>query len=541
MRRERRYGLAGVEFVGRVYRMSIATLVLIAMALATAGGARASSLEMRPLALPEEIAGLNLSEVHADRGQFIVNGQARDGACVVALLSQQLSLLAIRRFPGSYPDYCRFASFDSAGDILLTGLSLSSEFPFTFDLGPKQPSVVFILKLSRTTLDVKFAIRVGLGALLSLAIAKDDSIWIGGFATDRLATTPDAIQPDYPGYTFIISPRDRAGFVARLSADGRRILYCTYLGGLRDAVGAVSIDSLGNVYAAGSQIWKFSSTGRLIWSTWLPPSSTWRSAIGPNGDLYLVGSIGLNYLFYTSPQAFQPTAYSNQFFRQAGASIAYPAASVDGFVARLSPDGEVIYSTLMGGIGSDYLDDITVRDDGSAMVSGYSSGRLFPTRAPMAVLREGTVLASLSADGTSAGFSTYTLQATTHPAFFEDGTMLLLSYCDSSALRVCAFRGTESPDFLPRIDALVDSLRVRDPLAPGANATISGEGFSMVTAVTVGELPARIVSQSDCLLEIEIPPNLPGVTPQTNFTGDVRLLRDGEVLRQVRIQVFPAR
>ena len=511
------------------------------MALATAGGARASSLEMRPLALPEEIAGLNLSEVHADRGQFIVNGQARDGACVVALLNQHLSLVAMRRFPGSYPDYCEFASFDSTGDILLTGISLSSEFPFTFDLGPKQPSVAFILKLSRATLDVKFGIRVGLGALLSLAMAKDGSIWIGGYATDRLPTTPDAIQPDYPGYvSFIPFPRDRAGFLARLSSDGRGILYCTYLAGLRDAVGAVSIDPAGNVYAAGSQIWKFSSTGRLIWSTWLPPSSTLRSAIGPSGDLYLVGSTG-NGSLYTSPNAFQSTIYNSQFIRPPAAGNGYPGTSIDGFVARLSPDGEVIYSTLMGGIGSDRLYGITVRDDGSAIVSGYSSGSLFPTRAPIAILREGSVLASLSADGTSAGFSTYMLQGTTHPAFFEDGTILLLSYCDSSALRVCAFRGTESPDFLPRIDTLVDSLRLRGPLAPGANATISGEGFSVVTAVTVGELPARIVSQSDCLLEIEIPPNLPGVTPQTNFTGDVRLLRDGEVLRQIRIQVFPPR
>ena len=515
-------------------------LVLIAIALATAGGARASSLEMRPLALPEEIAGLNAFEVHADRGQFIVNGQARDGACVVALLNQQLSLVAIRRFPGSYPDYCRFAAFDSAGDIVLIGRASSSAFPFTFDLYASQDWQNFILKLSRATLDVKFAIRVGLGALLTLAVAKDGSIWFGGYSIFGLPTTPDAIQPDYPGHSFIMSPRDRAGFLARLSPDGRRILYCTYLAGLRDAVGAVSIDPAGNVYAAGSQIWKFSSTGRLIWSTWLPPSSTLRSAIGPSGDLYLVGSTG-NGSLYTSPNAFQSTIYNPQSIPQAGAGNGYPGISVDGFVARLSPDGEVIYSTLMGGIGSDELYGITVRADGSALISGYTSGSLFPTRAAVAMLRRGTVLASLSADGTSAGFSTYTLQATTHPAFFEDGTMLLLSYCDSSALRVCAFRGTESPDFLPRIDTLVDSKNLRGPLAPGANATISGEGFSVVTSVTVGELPARIVSQSDCLLEIQIPPNLPGVTPQTNFTGDVRLLRDGEVLRQIRIQVFPPR
>ena len=43
-------------------------------------------------------------------------------------------------------------------------------------------------------------------------------------------------------------------FIARLSPDGRKILYCTYLGGYRDAVGTLSINHDDSVYGAGSKI-----------------------------------------------------------------------------------------------------------------------------------------------------------------------------------------------------------------------------------------------------------------------------------------------
>ena len=111
-------------------------------------------------------------------------------------------------------------------------------------------------------------------------------------------------------------------------------------------------------------------------------------------------------------------------------------------------------------------------------------------------------------------------------------------YSETGTPEISAYRVIESPETLPRIDAVVNSAQPRNGLTAGTTATISGEGFSVVTAVTVGDVSARIVSQSDCLLEIEIPANLPGLTPQAIFNGDVRLFRGSEVLQQVRVQVF---
>lgn len=517
----------------------VARFTLAALSLIFTSSSLAGIVDLQPMALPPELRNVAIVSIHEDRGQFIIAGVANGGGCFVALLTRQLTLLALRSFPGISNDYCGFASVDPAGDILVLGISRSPDFPFTAELQPGVPSIQFVMKLSRQSLSTIFATHVGLGNVYGFAVAHDGTIWLGGWALRGLPTTPDAVWRYYFDGTFV-DPRERAGFIARLSADGRKILYCSYLGGYRDAVGTLSIDRDDNVYAAGSQIWKFSGTGRLIWSTWLPPSSALGSAVGPDGSFYIVGSTDRGEKLYTTPGAFQPEPYPSQSFPLQITNRNYPVISIDGFVARLSPSGQVIYSTLMGGVGMDYLSKVIVEDDGAAIVYGYSMGRLFPTRAATALVGRGPVLAKLSPDGTSAAFSTYTPGALTSPVAFPGGGLLMFSsiYSESGTSEISAYRVTELPETLPRIDRAVNSAQPRNGLTAGTNASIAGEGFSVVTAVTIGDVPARIVSQSDCLIEIEIPATLPGLTPQAIFTGDLRLLRGSEVLQQIRVQVF---
>lgn len=110
----------------------------------------------------------------------------------------------------------------------------------------------------------------------------------------------------------------------------------------------------------------------------------------------------------------------------------------------------------------------------------------------------------------------------------------------SPELRVSAYRVTELPDSLPRVDAIVNTVQPRSEFRAGSNATISGEGFSEVTAVTIDDLPVRIVSQSDSAIEFEIPVTLPpGLTPLTLFSGEVRLLKADEVVWRILVQIYP--
>ena len=516
--------------------MRLATRMMIVLMVSAMG--EASTVELSPLSLPPEIRGLSVVSLQADRRQMIVAAITEDHTCVVAILSESLSVLTIRTIPGTVRNACSLVGLDSAGNIVLTGFVSSLGFLFTDELGPLPAAgTQFLLKLSRTSLETLFSVRVRIPGPYALAMAPDDTIWMGGFTRDGLITTPDAVQRTYPGSgIYVQDDRDSSGFLSRFSADGRRLLYSTYLGGLREGVATISIAPDGNVYAAGIRVWKFSGSGQLIWSTWLNPSSAFGSAIGPQGDLYIAGTTG-GPEFYTTPSAFQSVALAGQGPLFVGSLPGYPRASLDGFVARFSPGGDLVYSTLMGGIGYDILYQVLVDADGSAWVRGYANSALFPTRGAIAMLtRYGSVLAKLSPDGSGVAFSTY-LPAepaellVAHP----EGGLWMLAYSPTGRFLQ---RVTELPDSLPRIDSVVRTAQPARSLLAETNAMISGEGFSALTAVTVGDVPARIVSQSDCLLEIEIPANLPGLTPQESFIGDVKLLRAGEVLRKVRVQVF---
>ena len=518
--------------------MPLVPRLLIALAWVCAIPGIASRLEFQPAELPSEVKRLNAVALTADGQEFIMTGLAADGSCAVGVLNEHFALVALRFFPLSFQNTCRFAGSDSGGNIFIAGRSESQEFPVTYQLQPDTPGRNFVIKLSRS-LEVIFTTRFECGVVLATAVAKDGSIWVGGYARFGVPTTVDALQSTYFDGFYVANARDRSGFVVRISSDGQRVLYATYLGSLRDAVGAISVDRDGSVYASGSRIWKFSSSGRLIWSTWVPPAAAFASAIGPTGDLYLVGTTeGLG--MYTTPSSFQSNPLPGQVEFGAGSMVAYPQIAFDGFALRITADGQLVYSTLMGGSRSDWLSQIRVEDDGSAYVLGFSNGNLFPTRSAVA-MGPGAILAKLSADGSVVAFSTYLFQNAAGFLRLPDGANLMLYYCRLPDQLTCAYRVTELPDSLPRIDAVVNSAQPKDNPTTGTNAAISGEGFSLVTAVTVGNVPARIVSQSDCLLEIEIPPTLPGVTPQTSFLFDVRLLRDGEVLRQISIRVFPPR
>lgn len=523
--------------------MSIGSLsaALVAGLFCLQAGA-STALDIEPVTLPSEFRALTGITLIADRDEFILSGTDSAWGCMIAVFSRDVGLSASRTFPGVAGDQCVVKSVDSAGNPLVFVRSQSPQFPVTHELIAGSASSQHLLKLTRSSLAVLFSVRLALGAIWDVASGSDNTIWLGGFALRGLPTTPDAIWRYYHDGDFI-DPRERAGFLARLSADGQQILYCTYLGGYRDNVATLAISQDGNVYAAGSQIWKFSQMGKLIWSTWLPPSSALGSAIGPDGSLYIVGTTGLGENLYTTPNAFQTTPYLNQSFQSPSHNRSYPTASIDGFAARLSSDGRLIYSTLMGGVGSDTLNEVLVDQDGSAVVRGNSSGRLFPTRAASALVARGSVLARLSPDGTMADYSTYTSTdnrfSMFSPVRHPDGGFLMLSYwlAPPNPQELRAFRVREIPQGLPRIDAVVRSGQPREFLRAGESATISGEGFEVVTSVEVGGVPAKILSRSSDFLEIEIPAAFPGFTPQSGFTGDLRLLREGQPIRQIHVQV----
>ena len=114
-------------------------------------------------------------------------------------------------------------------------------------------------------------------------------------------------------------------FVAKLSAEGNRIVWCTYLGGNSDdrAFG-VAVDSASNVYVTG---WTDSSNFPLV-----------------------------------------------------GAIQTKLSGGRDAFITKLNSSGTaILYSTYLGGSNYDQGDAITVDSTGAAYVTGSASSTNFPT------------------------------------------------------------------------------------------------------------------------------------------------------------------
>jgi len=211
--------------------------------------------------------------------------------------------------------------------------------------------------------------------------------------TDSLdfPATPGAFDQTQNGFDGTVHSQD--GFVAKLSPDGSRLLWATYLGGSRrDQVYGVRVDDQGFVYAVGwtvssdfpttSGVFSESSLGghdvfvakltpdgsALVYSTYVGGTLNERS----RGDMFLAsdGSIYISGITYSSDFPTSPGAFQTSF--QGGAS--------DAFVFHLSSDGsQLIRSTYLGGSSNESaLSGVFLVDNGDVIVAGGTTSDDFP-------------------------------------------------------------------------------------------------------------------------------------------------------------------
>ena len=157
-------------------------------------------------------------------------------------------------------------------------------------------------------------------------------------------------------------------FVAGQPARGGRepvLVWNTFLGDVRgptDAI-AVAVDRNGNAVVTGSWqatpttmdavVAKFDSAGQLLWRTSLGgplDDFGYSLALGEGGTIYAVGSSSATW----------------------GSPVRPFAASDDVFVAKLGGDGTLLWTTFLGGLGSDQAFGIQVDRGGSVYLAGTS-------------------------------------------------------------------------------------------------------------------------------------------------------------------------
>jgi hypothetical protein len=190
--------------------------------------------------------------------------------------------------------------------------------------------------------------------------ARDGSgdVFVATWSNSQDFASPDGSIPGY---------NNSAG-VVRLSADGREMRYATFLGGWHSQLlyRALVTNAAGEVVLGGE--------------TYSPD-------------------------FPTTPGAFDRT--------RAGESS-------DGFVAKLSPTGALVFSTFLGGANPDNVAAVAFAPDGQIIAGGHTSAADFPTtpgaydrtyNAPNASADGGAhgdfFIARLSADGSQLTYGTY--------------------------------------------------------------------------------------------------------------------------------------
>jgi hypothetical protein len=233
-------------------------------------------------------------------------------------------------------------------------------------------------------------------------------------------------------------------FVTKVGPDSR-IVWSTQLGGVdMDAATALTVDPDGNVYVVGRTgspdfptagglrhrlngrsctgepchdafVTKLSSSGRIVWSTYLGGSRNEEAlgvAVGQDRSVYVTGVTDSS--DFPVRSAFQGT------FQSPPCKGDLPCP-YDAFVTKVAAGGDrLVYSTYLGGNAGDIARGIDVDPDGSAYVVGSTSSPDFPKLNPFQATllgkhcgpppgeacRQG-FLTKLSPSGRSAAYSTY--------------------------------------------------------------------------------------------------------------------------------------
>jgi hypothetical protein len=341
----------------------------------------------------------------------------------VAKFSPQGTLLYSTLVGGTCDDEGNAIAVDPSGNAYITGRSDLCHWATS-------PSGVLVAKLGPNG-DLLYQAIFGAPLAdssrgLGIAVDPDGNAYVTGIASGAgFPTTPNAFQPtDCGGFL-------GDGFVAKINAEGNALVYCTYLCGTgHDSANAIALDSQRNAIVVGRTashdfptlnafqpthhggpagetcfVSKLDSTGSsLLYSTYLGGTVgdvAAGVAVDAAGNAYVTGETAGGD-FPTTPGVVQATAPYPLCF---GAGICS-----DAFVAKFSPTGTLLFSTLLAGEGDEAGSGIAVDAAGNVYVAGTTASLYFPIRRAFQSNNRGigdVFVTELNADATRILFSSY--------------------------------------------------------------------------------------------------------------------------------------
>jgi hypothetical protein len=346
-------------------------------------------------------------------------------------------------------------ALDEEGNVWVIGNTSAADFPTVNPLQPALAGSadVFVARLNRNGSALIFSTYLGGGGSDyngSLKVDSEGDILMTGITNSTNFPTVNAFQPAHAPSIIIPCPPfpqicfrgpyigSEDAFVSKLKGDGSALVFSTYLGGSRGDDGQdLAIDGNGDIYIIGvtgsidfptanplqaanggfgsnnpntlydAFVAKFNANGALVYSTYFggnSPDFGRAISLDQAGNVYLLGR--------TSSPNF-PTVAPLKSTLSGGSDI---------FVAKLNRTGSaILYSTYLGGSSFEEAADMKVDAQGNAYITGETGSTDFPTvNAIQSTLNPGPpcrtiigadltdgVVTKLNASGSSLVFSTY--------------------------------------------------------------------------------------------------------------------------------------
>jgi hypothetical protein len=317
-------------------------------------------------------------------------------------------------------------AIDSAGSAYVTGNTLSTNFPTqnSVQAASGGDDDAFVAKLDPSGGVLVYSTYLGgrkSDGGEGIAVDRSGDAYVTGATTSAHFPTHNPLQPTNDGGYL-------KAFVTELNAAGSALVYSTYLGGSSGDGGySIALDSAGNAYVTGSTA-----------STDFPIQNPVQAAYGGAGDAFVselnAGGTALGYSTYLGGSG-QDTGYGiavsssgNAYVTGYTQSTDFPTTSGSfqtshsfscnawacgstAFVTKLSIAGSLVYSTYLGGSGSDEGHGIAVDGSGNAYVAGLTLSTDFPTQDPVQAAKNGdrgdAFATKLDASGRVLLYSTY--------------------------------------------------------------------------------------------------------------------------------------
>lgn len=173
---------------------------------------------------------------------------------LLAKLDTQGSLVYCTYLGGSGTEWGLSIALDLTGNIYVTGITTSTNFPVTKDASQAAygggSTDAFLVKLDAAGSSMLYASYFGASGMdgsLGVGLDASGAVYIGGYTSSaNLSSFPGNVQPGFGG-------GDADAFVAKFTPPSMSLAYFTYLGGRGLDIGmAIAVDLAGNVHLAGA-------------------------------------------------------------------------------------------------------------------------------------------------------------------------------------------------------------------------------------------------------------------------------------------------